>query len=137
MDNKQLTAKAEAMASKAKTAFIGSVDSDGFPNVKGMEIRGREGLVFYFSTAADTLRIQHYQASPKAALYIHQGFSGVQLLGRMDVLDDAASKKIVWHEGDEFYYPQGFNDPTFKVLRFTPATGRLNDDKGPHDFVIE
>ena len=137
MVNKQLTTKAEAMASKVKTAYIGSIGSDGFPNVKGMEIRGREGLVFYFSTNVATLRLQQYQTNPKAALYIHRGFSGVQLLGRMDVLDDDASKRIVWHEGDEFYYPQGFNDPTFKVLRFTPATGRLNDDKGPHDFTVE
>ena len=40
------------MADKLKTAFIGSVDEQGFPNVKAMlQPRKREGIkVFYFTT---------------------------------------------------------------------------------------
>lgn len=136
MENQKIISKAEAMASTVKTAYIGSVGEDGYPYVKGMEIRGHKGLTFYFSTAVSTLRVEQYMRQSKASLYIHRGFKGVMLLGRMDVVDDAESRRVVWHEGDEFYYPQGFDDPTFKVLRFTPERGRLNDSKGTHDFVI-
>lgn len=107
-----------------------------YVSLKGMEIRGRKGLTFYFSTASTTLRVEQYNNNGAASLYIHRGFKGVMLLGHMDVVDDAESRRVVWHEGDEFYYPRGFDDPTFKVLRFTPLRGRLNASKGVHDFVI-
>lgn len=136
MENQKIIGRAEKMAAAAKTAYIGSLGSDGYPYVKGMEIRGRKGLAFYFSTASTTLRVEQYNNNGAASLYIHRGFKGVMLLGRMDVVDDAESRHVVWREGDEFYYPKGFDDPMFKVLRFTPQRGRLNDSKGVHDFVI-
>lgn len=136
MENQKIIGRAEAMAAAVETAYIGSQGSDGYPYVKGMEIRGRKGLTFYFSTASTTLRVEQYNNNGAASLYIHRGFKGVMLLGHMDVVDDAESRRVVWHEGDEFYYPRGFDDPTFKVLRFTPLRGRLNDSKGVHDFVI-
>lgn len=137
MENQGIIDKAGAMASEAKTAYIGSVGSNGYPYVKGMEIRGRKGLTFYFATHVFTLRVEQYLRKPQAALYIHLGYSGVMLLGRMDVVDDVESRRTVWHEGDECYYPQGFDDPTFKVLRFTPERGRLNDGQGVYDFIIK
>lgn len=136
MENQKIISKAEAMASAVKTACIGSVGENGYPYIKGMEIRGHEGLTFYFYTAVSTLRVEQYMRRPEASLYIHRGFKGVMLLGRMDVVDDAESRRVVWHEGDEFYYPLGVGDPTFKVLRFTPERGRFNDSKGTRDFVI-
>lgn len=136
MENQKIIDKAEAIASEVETAYIGSVGSDGYPYVKGIEIRGRKGFTFYFATHSFTKRVEQYQSRPQASLYIHRDFNGVMFLGRMDVVDDIESRQIVWHEGDEFYYPQGFDDPTFKVLRFTPECGRLNDNQGVHDFVI-
>lgn len=137
MENRKIIGLAETMVSETETACIGSVGEEGYPYVKGMEIRGRSGLTFYFSTSSSTLRVEHYRRQAKASLYIHRGFSGVLLLGRMEVVDDAKSRRTVWRAGDEFHYPQGFDDPTFKVLRFIPERGRLNDDLGVHDFVVE
>lgn len=44
---------------KQKVAFIGSVDSDGFPNMKAMLApRKREGIrVFYFTTNTSSMRV--------------------------------------------------------------------------------
>lgn len=61
MENQKIISKAEAMASAVKTAYIGSVDEDGYPYVKGMDIRGLKGLTFYFSTAVSTLRLSSYR----------------------------------------------------------------------------
>ena len=42
------------MIDKLKTAFIGSIDSEGFPNMKAMlQPRKREGCLLYTSDAAD------------------------------------------------------------------------------------
>lgn len=60
---------------KQKTAFIASVDEDGFPNMKAMFSPEKiEGNSFYFSTNTSSLRTQQYMKNPKASLYAyHRG----------------------------------------------------------------
>ena len=50
------------MADKLKTAFIASVDENGYPNVKAMlQPRKREGIkVFYFTTNMSSIRVSQY-----------------------------------------------------------------------------
>lgn len=59
------------MADKLKTAFIGSVDEQGFPNVKAMlQPRKREGIkVFYFTTNTSSMRVRQYLSDNKACVY--------------------------------------------------------------------
>ena len=69
------------MADKLKTAFIGSVDEQGFPNVKAMlQPRKREGIkVFYFTTNTSSMRVRQYLADNKACVYFcDNAFSEVQ-----------------------------------------------------------
>ena len=56
---------------KQKVAFIGSVDSEGFPNMKAMLApRKREGIrVFYFTTNTHSLRVSQYLQNEKACIY--------------------------------------------------------------------
>jgi general stress protein 26 len=37
----------------------------------------------------------------------------------MEVSPEKADKDVVWRKGDELYYPKGFDDPDFSVLKFT------------------
>jgi general stress protein 26 len=46
------------------------------------------------------------------------------LIGTVEVLEDAATKELIWREGDTIYYPLGVTDPDYCVLRFTAETGR-------------
>lgn len=41
------------------------------------------------------------------------------LLGTMEVLEDAESKQMIWHEGNTMYYPKGVTDPDYCVVKFT------------------
>ena len=56
---------------RQSTAFIGSLDADGFPNVKAMLApRLREGLrVFYFTTNLSSLRVRQYRHDPRAGVF--------------------------------------------------------------------
>ena len=46
---------------KQKTAFIASVDEEGFPTIKAMFAPGKiEGDSFYFSTNTSSMRTQQY-----------------------------------------------------------------------------
>lgn len=122
----------EALVARQAVAFVGSVDGDGFPNMKAMlSPRVREGLkVFYFTTNTSSMRVAQFGRNPQASVYFCDpiSFQGFMLRGRMEVLEDAASRRLIWRDGDTEYYPGGVDDPDYCVLRFTACDGRYYED---------
>lgn len=51
------------MIDKLKTAFIGSIDREGFPNIKAMlQPRKREGIkTIYLTTNTSSMRVAQYR----------------------------------------------------------------------------
>ncbi len=114
---------------KQKTAFIGSVDEDGFPNIKAVFSPGKiEGDSFYFSTNTSSLRAQQFLKKPKASLYFYRRdrfkYEGLMLVGTVEILHDIKIKEELWHPGDIIYYKLGVTDPDYCVLKFTATKGR-------------
>lgn len=126
---------------KQSTAFISSVDFDGYPNMKAMLApRIREGIkVFYFTTNTSSMRVRQYRENPKASIYFcdKRFFRGVMLTGTMEVLEDSESKELIWRDGDTMYYPEGVTDPDYCVLRFTAEKGRYYSNFKSETFIIE
>ena len=124
----------------AGVAAIASVDEKGYPNVKAMLApRERDGLkTFYFTTNTSSLRVKQYRKNPKASVYFFDpaSFLGAMLIGKMEVLQDQASKDRIWRKGDTMYYPKGVTDPDYCVLRFTAESGRLYREFSSTDFEI-
>lgn len=129
------------MADKLKVAFIGSVDGDGFPNVKAMlQPRKRNGIrEFYFTTNTSSMRVSQFLRDGKACVYFcdNRFFRGALLRGMMEVLTDAASKEMIWRDGDTEYYSEGVTDPDYCVLKFTAFSGRYYSNYRSEDFTIE
>jgi general stress protein 26 len=126
---------------RAGIAIISSVDEDGFPNSKAMlPPREREGIKhIYFTTNTSSMRVAQYRSNPKACVYFfdRRFFRGVMLRGAMVVLEDSASKEMIWRQGDATYYPKGVTDPDYCVLRFTAKDGRYYSDYKSQDFEVE
>ena len=126
---------------RQKTAFIGSVDEDGFPNIKAMLApRERDGCALYFTTNTSSMRVKQYLEDPKAAVYFyHRGrfrYIGVMLKGTMDVLTDPETKERIWRAGDTMFYKKGVTDPDYCVLRFTATGGRFYRDLKTERFEL-
>lgn len=125
---------------KSGTAVIGSVDGEGFPNMKAMlPPRKREGInKFYFTTNTSSMRVKQYLENPKASIYFYDKrfYRGVMLKGTMEVLTDSKSKEEIWREGDEIYYPLGVTDSDYCVLKFTAQSGRYYSNFRSEDFLI-
>ncbi|MGE5628047.1 MAG: pyridoxamine 5'-phosphate oxidase family protein [Solirubrobacterales bacterium] len=125
---------------KAGNSFIGSVDENGFPNMKAMlPPRKRDGIkYFYFTTNTSSIRVGQYKENPKASIYFYDKrfFRGVMLLGTMEVLEDSESKEMIWLEGDTLYYPLGVTDPDYCVLKFTASRGRFYSNFKSENFEI-
>lgn len=126
---------------KQGVSFIGSIDKDGFPNMKAMlPPRRREGLkTFYFTTNTSSMRVSQYLENNNACIYFcdRRFFRGVMLRGTMEVLTDSASKELIWKEGDTMYYPEGVTDPDYCVLRFTASSGRYYSNFHSENFPVE
>ena len=126
---------------KAATAFISSIDEQGFPTIKAMLApRKREELkTFYFTTNTSSQRVKQYLNNNKACIYFcdEQSFQGVMFQGTIEVLQDLESKKIIWREGDTMYYSQGVTDPDYCVLKFTAQNGRYYSDFTSKDFSVK
>ena len=118
----------EKLIEKAPFALLGSTDDEGFPNVKAMlPPRHREGLArFWFTTNTSSMRVAQFRRDPRACAYFVDArfFRGVMFVGSVEVLEDPASKELVWREGDDLYYPHGVTDSDYCVLRFTARSYR-------------
>ncbi len=129
------------MIDKQKLAYISSVDSEGFPNLKAMLApRVREGIKhFYFTTNTSSMRVAQYRENQKASIYFSDSrfYRGVMLKGTMEVLEDAASREMIWQEGDTLYYPLGVTDPDYCVLHFTAQSGRYYSSFKSENFSVD
>lgn len=130
-----------SIADKLKIAFIGSVDEQGYPNVKAMlRPRKREGIkVFYFTTNTSSMRVRQFLSDNKACVYFCDSrfFRGAMLRGTMEVLTDAESKEMIWRDGDTEYYPAGVTDPDYCVLKFTAISGRFYSNYHSEEFTVD
>lgn len=120
--------------SKRRFAFVGSIDEDGFPNVKAMIFPHKvvDCREYYFSTNTSSSRVQQFSKNQNACLYFCSLilFKGIMLRGKMEVLHDQTLKNELWKKGDTQYYPKGVTDPDYCILRFTV------DDSAPRSYRI-
>jgi general stress protein 26 len=125
---------------KQGDSFIASVDGEGFPNAKAMlPPRKREGVkIFWFTTNTSSMRVTQFRENPKACVYFcdRRFFRGVMLRGFMEVFEDAASKEMIWRDGDTMYYKKGVADPDYCVLKFTAQTGRYYTNFRSENFDV-
>lgn len=123
------------------TAFIGSIDTEGFPTIKAMlKPRKRESIeIFYFTTNTSSMRVAQFLIDNRSCIYFcdNRFFRGVMLRGSMEVLTDTESKEMIWQEGDTEYYKEGVTDPDYCVLKFTAISGRYYSNFHSENFSIE
>lgn len=135
--------KIQKFIKSRKVSFICSVDENGCPNVKAMlKPRKINGLKeFYFSTNTSSLRVKQFQNNSKASIYFyHKGlikYTGVMLVGKMEVLTDQKTKDLIWRRGDTMFYKQGVIDPDYCVLKFTAEKGRYYCDLKTESFDLK
>lgn len=109
--------------SKQKTAFIASVNGQGYPVIRAMLApRKIDGDYIYFSTNTSSEKVKHFAANGKACVYVYKRgkfkYQGVSIIGEMEVCTDQPTKDMIWRFGDKLFYKQGVTDPDYCVLKF-------------------
>lgn len=109
--------------SEQKTAFIASVNEQGYPVIRAMlSPRKIDGDEVYFTTNTSSSKIKQYSANEKACIYFYKRgkfkYQGVSIIGEMQVCTDQTTKNEIWRFGDKLFYKQGVTDPDYCVLKF-------------------
>lgn len=121
MEKENAIEKGLALIKRSKTCLIGTNGDNGFPNVKALLNYMNEGLnTIWFTTNTPSKKVKQVQKDGKACVYYYDenGFEGLMLVGTMEALQDPASRRKVWKDGYEMYYPKGVDDPDYTVLKF-------------------
>ena len=110
--------------SEQKTAFIASVDEQGYPVMRAMLApRKIDGNDIYFSTNTSSNKVKQFTENNKACVYFYKRgrfkYQGLSIIGEMQIFTDQATKDMIWKFGDSLFYKQGVTDPDYCVLKFT------------------
>lgn len=126
MDKQDAMAQSLKLMEKSTICMLGTNGDGGFPNIKAMMNLKYEGLKkIWFSTNTSSKRVQQLKKDNRACVYYvdEKDFKGLMLVGMIEILQDVASKKMLWSEGAAVYYPLGVTDPDYSVLCFTTQWG--------------
>ena len=110
--------------SEQKTAFIASVNEQGYPVMRAMLApRKIDGNDIYFSTNTSSNKVKQFLANNKACVYFYKRgrfkYQGLSIIGEMQICTDQPTKDMIWKFGDSLFYKQGVTDPDYCVLKFT------------------
>ena len=116
-----------ALRQNAQVAYIGSVNENGFPQIKGMLVGEHDSIkTHYFSTNTSSKRVGQFRSCPKASVYYvddtKDKYKGALFTGYIKVCTDRRTKEFLWRDGFEIYYPKGFDDEDYCVYKFTAET---------------
>jgi general stress protein 26 len=125
---------------RSRVCFVGTNGEDGFPNIKAMLNLKRDGMKkFWFSTNTSSKRVKQIRRDNRACVYYadEDNFHGLMLTGTMAVLQDLESRRMLWAEGNEVYYPLGVEDPDYSVLCFTASQANYYHNLKNITFAVE
>lgn len=111
----------------AQVAYVGSVNENGFPQIKGMLVVEHDSVkTHYFSTNTSSRRVGQFRSCPKASVYYvddtKDKYKGALFTGYVEVCTDRKTKEFLWRDGFEIYYPKGIDDEDYCVYKFTAET---------------
>jgi len=123
--NDTVKSEIRALRENAKTAYLASVNEDGYPQMKAMMVLEHLSIKeHYFSTNTSSKRVAQFLKNPKASVYYcdNENFKGALFTGTIEVCRDLASRELLWDDNSYTYYPKGIDDEDYSVLKFTAET---------------
>lgn len=106
MEKEYAIQKGLELIKNSKIAMVGTIGSEGYPNIKAMMNLESEGLKkIWFSTNTSTKRVSYLRNNSKACVYYvdSEKFIGLMLIGTIKISQDDELRKRLWADGCEEY----------------------------------
>ncbi len=145
---------AEELMVRPYSAALATIDENNYPTIRAVfNLRCKERFphpaevieeyddnpfTVYISTNTSSVKMKQVSTNKQVALYfsIPEEVKGIMLQGEAEVLEDMEFKKKIWVEGWQIYYPEGYTDPDFTILKVTPTLLK-GWYRGPHSYKFE
>jgi len=121
--NQEFKNKIISLIEKSGSATLITLSKKGFPRARVLEDHNpHPDFVFWFATHSTTRKVKEIEAHPEASVYYLLPEVGgyICILGRAEVKTDPESKKYLWREGWEKYWPQGPESEEYVPIRIVP-----------------
>lgn len=136
------------------SAFLATIDENNNPSIRAIfNLRCKERFshpakiieeyddnpyTVYISTNTSSIKMKHIIENNNVAIYfsLPDESKGMMLQGKAEILDDIEFKKKIWEESWTMYYPEGYTDPDFTILKFMPIVMR-GWYRGQHAYNFE
>ena len=137
--DKKVMRAALKLVKRSKICMLGTMGEEGYIDMRAMLNLKQRGLQqIWFSTNTSSKKIDQIKKDPRACVYYvdETNFEGLRLTGRIQILQDSRSRKMLWSEGFKIYYPLGLNDPDYTVLKFTAQKASYYSDLNNITFEV-
>ncbi len=141
MSNEELRELCIYLLNNAWPAYLATVDKNGFPQIRAMfNLRNQDrfpklvplfkdhedDFFIIFSTNTSSTKTKDINGNEKAAAYYcdPENSRGTMFGGTIEIVPDLELKKAIWHDGWEYYYPKGYDDPDHTILQMKPTVAR-------------
>lgn len=128
------------LVNSAETADLGFIDSMGMPQIRRVFCTCHKGVGRHLiSTNTSSMHVQEILKNGNACLYFADSskFQCVCLNGQAVFHQEPFYREMLWHEGDEMYYPKGVTDEDYCVIEFIAQKGRTYADLGADNITQE
>jgi general stress protein 26 len=137
MEEKELKQECLRLMETAEVAYLSTIDSDGFPQIRAMvNLRNKEqfsdlttvfkgheeDFLIYMTTDTASAKFKQIKANPKVSVYFcdPKQIRGLMLIGEVEIVTDIGIKKQLWRDDWEIHYPNGVDGPEYNILRLLP-----------------
>ncbi len=137
MNEKELKRECLKLMETADGAYLSTVDSKGFPQMRMMgNLRNKEqcriaeelfaehdeDFLIYMLTGQSSDKMQHIRANSKVCVYFCSVAELLTLLlgGSAETIDDPDLKKRIWQDEWKRHWPGGPEDREFVMLKLLP-----------------
>ncbi len=117
--NKTIVEMSEKIVKESNTASIAVVREDGYPIVSTISnIRVNGIKTIWFATSLNSNKVRCLLKNSKASICYTSDGNNVTLIGEVEVLRDASTRKELWVDWFIEHFPMGADDPTYCILKF-------------------
>ena len=129
--------KALAVIDRCEIGMLGNNDPQGNPQIKAMLKTKNEGLnTFWFCSNTSSKRAAQINNNGNTCLYFYDSGEGVMLRGYAELSYDDGVRESFWQDFMYKYYPLGFRDPDFVLIKFSATSGNYYKNLQNEDFEI-
>lgn len=142
MKEKEIKQECLKLMETAEIAYLGTVDSEGFPQTRAMvNLRNKEqfsaltsafegheeDFLIYITTDTASEKLKQIKANNKVSVYFckPQQIQGLLLVGEVELVTDMNIKKQLWQDAWEIHYPNGFEGPEYNILSLRPSLAKF------------